>query len=56
MSMQIAELSSETTKNETVVQIQKANKDITEFFTYVNEENPAIGAICRKYNFEEINF
>ena len=52
--MQIAELSSETTANETVEKVQKANKGITEFFKYVNEENPTIGAITRKYDFEKI--
>lgn len=54
MSIQIAEISSETSKNETVEKIQKANKGLTNFFTYVNEEHPTIGAICRKYNFEDI--
>lgn len=54
MSIQIAEISSETTKNETVEKIQKAKKEITNFFTYVNEEHPTIGAICRKYDFENI--
>lgn len=52
--MQIAELSTETTTNENVEKIQKANKKISEFFNYVNEENPSIGAISRKYNFENI--
>lgn len=54
MSIQIAEISSEISKNETVEKIQKANKGITDFFTYVNEEHPTIGAICRKYDFEHI--
>lgn len=54
MSIQIAEISSETTKNETVEKIQKANKGITELFAYVNEEHPTIGAICRKYDFENV--
>ncbi len=52
--MQIAELSSETTGNDTVAKVQKANKGITEFFKYVNEENPTIGEITRKYDFEKI--
>ena len=52
--MQIAELSSETTANETVAKVQRAKKGITEFFKYVNEENPTIGAISRKYDFEKI--
>lgn len=54
MSIQIAEISSETAKNETVEKIQKANKGITSLFTFVNEERPTIGAICRKYGFEDI--
>lgn len=55
MSIQIQELSSETAKSETVESIQLADKKISEFFNYVNNENPSIGAICRKYKFEEIN-
>ena len=54
MSVQIAEISSETSKNENVATIQKANKGITDLFTFINEERPTIGAICRKYDFENI--
>lgn len=52
--MQIAEISSETTANESVEKIQKANKSITELFSYVNNEEPTIGAITVKYDFENI--
>lgn len=55
MSIQIPELSSETAKNETVESIQKAEKNISEFFNYVNDKRPSIGEICRKYKFDEIN-
>lgn len=33
---------------------KKTNNSITKFFTYINREKPSIGAITRKYNFEEI--
>lgn len=33
---------------------KKTSNSITKFFTYINREKPSIGAITRKYNFEEI--
>lgn len=52
--MEIAEISSEITKNESVKERQRAKKEITQFFTYVNEQNPTMGAIAGKYNFADI--
>jgi Asp-tRNA(Asn)/Glu-tRNA(Gln) amidotransferase C subunit len=54
MSIQIAELSSETSKRETVESIQKSKKEISKFFEYINEKNPKISEISRKYEFENI--
>lgn len=55
MSIQIPEISSETSKNDTVKSVQLAEKKLTEFFDYVNDNHPSIGEICRKYKFDEID-
>ncbi len=48
--MQIAEIDN----NDEIQKIQKVNKGISKLFTYINQEKTSIGAISRKYNFEEI--
>ena len=54
MSIKISEISSETAKKETVESIQNAEKKLTTFFDFVNDEYPSIGEICRKFKFDEI--
>lgn len=41
-------------EDELNIETQKPKRSITKFFNYVNEGKPSIGAITRKYKFEEI--